>query len=349
LADGSTTVGSSAIDTPTTQRLTIHIGASKTGTSAIQSFLMRNHDWLRKRGIVVPDVAMGAGSEVDGHQVPYFARPEVDPTRSAAELTRSIEALFTKDGVRQVVISAENLSDLEPPALRCFDDVVSRYEAEVVIYLRRQDDWLLSVWQQWRAKVEPDFRAWLDACVGGWGDWRAVLERWERVVGRDRINVRLYERDKLVDGNVVADFAQFLRVDEVVPDEAPEATVNPSFNEAIVSLIPGSDLFQSENDNDFYDFLDGMLGAAAHKRPNESPITHEERMAIVDRYEESNAWVGERYFADSDVPSSLFEMPSPDDYRVPSESQLTRQQMQMLFRLVFELHKKIDWLRRSLK
>jgi len=335
-------------DSATTQTLTVHIGASKTGTTAIQAFLMRNRKWLRKRGIVVPDVAMRDGPEVDGCQVWYFEQPGADRTTRAAELTKNIDALFAKDGVRQVVISAENLSNPDTEALSWFDDVVSRYETEIVIYLRRQDDYLLSSWQQWFAKVEPDFRTWLTSCVGVRGDWRVVLEQWERIVGCERIRIRLYERHNLVDGDVVADFAQFLRVDEAIPDTTPERPVNPSFNEAIVSLIHGSGLFEDVHDREFYDFLEEMLGAASHKRPNESAITYEERMEILKRYESANYWIRQRYFADSNMPPALFKMPWPDEYRVPSESELAREQMQMLFRLVFELHKKKRPLRRWL-
>ena len=340
--EGPTTVGSSATDRTTTQTLTVHIGASKTGSSAIQAFLMRNGKWLRERGIVVPDVAMGDGPKVDGCQVWYFARPEADRTQSSAELTKKVEALFAKDGVRQVVISAENLSSPDAEAPHWFDDVVSQNETEVVIYLRRQDDYLLSSWQQWFGKYDKDLSTWLSSCVGVRGDWRVVLELWERIVGRERLRVRLYERDKLVEGDVVADFAQFLRVDEAIPEAAPERIVNPSFNEAIVSLMPGSGLFKDGHDNEFYKFLDETLGAAAHRRPNESPITYEQRVDILKHYEESNAWIRERYFAESNVPSTLFEMPRPDEYRVPSESELVRQQMQLLFRLAFELHKTKD-------
>ena len=322
------------------QMLTLHIGASKTGTSAIQAFLMRNRDWLCERGIVVPDGAMRDGPEVDGCHIWYFERPGADRTQRAAEFAKNVETLFANDHVRQVVISAENLSNPGHGALRWFDDVVSQNETEVVIYLRRQDDYLLSAWQQWSAKVEPDFWAWLTARVGVRGDWRVVLEQWERVVGRERIRVRLYERDKLLDGNVVADFVQFLRLDEAIPHEAPKGNFNPSFNEAIVSLIPGSGLFKDTHDPEFYAFLDKTLGAASHKRPNESAITYEQRLAILKRYEEANGWIRERYFADSNVPSTLFEMPRPDEYRVPSESEVTREQMQMLFRLVFEQYKR---------
>ncbi len=338
-------------DSATTQTLTLHVGASKTGTTAIQGFLGRNRTWLRKRGIVVPDSALRDGREVDGCHTWFFERPAGDGTERAAELAENVDKLFARDGVRQVVISAENLSNPDSEALSWFDDVVGRYDTEVVIYLRRQDDWLLSSWQQWYAKIEPDFRTWLAASAGTLGDWRVVIEQWERIVGRERIRIRLYERHNLVDGDVVADFAQFLRVDEPVPNTASEGAANPSFTEAIVSLVPGSAFFEDVHDNEFYAFLEETLGPATHKRPGESPLTYDERMALLKHYEFSNHTIRNRYFADSDLPPALFKMPWPTEYRVPSESELAREQMQMLFRLAYELHE-ARWsrrLRRSLR
>jgi hypothetical protein len=324
----------------TTQKLTIHIGANKTGSSAIQQFLKRNRDWLRKREIVVPDKDLRDRRHVAGHHVWYFAPSQADATKRPAELSASIDGLFANGDVRQVVISAENLSDSHSQAWRWFTDVASRHETEVVLYVRRQDDLILSSWQQWYAKVRPDFWAWLTSIVGVMGDWRLILEQWESIVGREQIRVRLYERDRLAPGDVVADFAQFLEVDEAIPDERPEGLVNPSFNEAIVALIPGSGLFKDAHDPGFYKFLDEMLGAASHKRPNESAISYEQRVAILRRYEESNAWVRQRYFADTDTPPTLFKMPLRHEYRVPTEQELVREQMQMLMRLVFELSRR---------
>lgn len=335
-----------ATDRATKQTLTVHIGASKTGTTAIQGFLADNRKWLRKRGIVVPDVALGDGREVDGCQSWYFERPGVAPAQRAAELAENVDKLFAQNGVRQVVISAENLSNPDTGAPTWFDDVASRYETEVVIYLRRQDDYLLSSWQQWYAKIEPDFRTWLTSSVGVLGDWRVVVEQWERIVGREGIHIRLYEHHNLVDGDVVVDFAEFLRMDEAIPYAAPAIPVNRSFREAIVSLSPGSDLFEDAHDRAFYDFIDEMLGAASHKRPDESALTYEERMEILKRYESANYWIRQRYFADSDLPPALFKMPWPNEYRVPSEGELTREQIQMLFRLVYELHERRRWVRR---
>lgn len=329
--------GQAAPADPNTQTLTIHIGANKTGSSAIQQFLKRNHNWLRKRGIVVPDKDLRDRRHVAGHHVWYFAPSADEPARRAQDLTASMESLFASSDVRQVVLSAESLSVRESQAFRWFEDVAKRRPTEVVVYLRRQDEFILSSWQQWHAKVQPDFWAWLTSVVGVLGDWRVILEQWESIVGREQIRVRLYERDRLVDGDVVADFAQFLQVDEPIPDERPKKLVNPSYNQAIVDLVPGSGLFQNPHDPEFYNFLDEMLGRASHKRSNESPISYDQRLAILRRYGESNRWVRERYFAEADVPPALFKMPFRHEYRVPTEQELVREQMQMLFRLVFEL------------
>jgi hypothetical protein len=116
--------------------------------------------------------------------------------------------------------------------------------------------------------------------------------------------------------------------------------VNPSFTEAIADLTRGGAFFESGHDNAFYEFVDEMLGSRSHRRKNESIITFEQRMAILDRYSESNAWVREHYFATADVPATLFESPSPTDYIVQTREELAREQIQMLARLVFELGKR---------
>jgi hypothetical protein len=294
---------------------------------------------LRERGILVPDANLRDTREVAGHQVWYFEQPGAQPKKHAAALAGSIESLFAAPDVRQVLISAENLSNHDNLAYRWFKEVASQIQTEVIVYLRRQDDFLLSSWQQWYAKVYPDFWAWLTSCVGIVGDWRIPLKHWESIVGRERLHVRLYERDRLVGGDVVADFVQFLQTGEAPPDDARNKMVNESFNEAIVALIPGSGLFADGHDVEFYRFLSEVLGPACVKRPHESSITYDQRIAILERYEDCNVWIRDRYFAESHVPATLFELPTPHDYRVPSERELTREQIQILARLVFDLRK----------
>jgi hypothetical protein len=322
------------------RRLTVHAGVNKTGSSAIQEFLKHNCESLRGQGVVVPNEHLDDSPPVEGHHVWYFDRPSLDVDAQGAELTAKLDALFSDAGIRQVVISAENLSNYDNDAFKWFAAVARNHEIEVVVYLRRQDEFLLSSWQQWFQKVYPDFWTWLISAVGVMADWRTVLERWERVVGRGGIRARLYEPRRLRDGDVITDFSQFLFADPASLDGTGMQAVNPSFTEAIADLTRGSDLFENGHDSDFYDFLADVLGSSSHRRQNESIVTFDQRMAILDRYARSNAWVREQYFPTDDVPVTLFEQPSPTDYVVQTREELTREQIQMLARLVFELSRR---------
>jgi hypothetical protein len=192
------------------QRLTLHVGVNKTGSSAIQTFLEQNRELLRAQGVVVPDENIEDTPSVAGHHLWYFDREDGSVADRTAELTAKVDAMFSCDEVSQVVISAENLSNSESCAFKWFSEIARRHDVEVVVYLRRQDEFLLSSWQQWFLKAYPDLWTWLISCVGVTADWRVVLERWQSVVGRQRIRARLYESGRLHNGDVVADFAQFL-------------------------------------------------------------------------------------------------------------------------------------------
>lgn len=320
------------------QKLTVHIGAIKTGTSAIQHFLARNAVELRRDGIVVPDQELMTLHPVTGEQVFYFDRRFAsDLAESRDELTRRVTALFHEAGVEQVVISAENLSDAAAPFSGWFESLFAQYESEVILYIRRQDDLLMSAWQQWYGKVEDDVWSWLLEQVGVLGDWRGLLELWERNVGRERIRVRLYEHQHLSDNDAVADFGQFLIKQRATLVDHNAPRINRSFTEAIVDLIPGGEFFDDAHDDAFYEFLQKDLGDACYRHPEESSLTHRQRIAILQRYAASNAWVREAYFGGADTPGTLFEMPGPSDFRVRSRDELTKQQIQILTKLVFRM------------
>jgi hypothetical protein len=316
----------------------------KTGSSAIQVFLNRNSDALRQDGILVPDANMQLIEPVTGEQVFFFDRLRaVAPTQAEDEVVRRLSDLFRTEGTRQVVLSAENLAEPEGICAPWFKRVATLYDTEVVLYLRRQDDLFVSSWQQWYAKVSDDvwddFWSWLITCIGALGDWQTVLQHWESAVGRERMRVRLYEPRHLISADAVADFRQFLLTTNVEDLEPVDEKINASFREAIVDLVPGGAFFRDSHDNTFYQFWELLLGDASHRQPSESPITYRQRLAILTRYAKSNRWVRANYFNEADVPDGLFEMPGPEHYRTPSREELTREQLQLIGRVVFEIGK----------
>src|SRR5262249_44528591 len=77
----------------------------------------------------------------------------------------------------------------------------------VVVYIRRQDDYLLSSYSTYvkngatEAAALPED----DKEMARYDHWQ-LLSRWARVFGRDRIICRKYERSSLVAGSIEDDF-----------------------------------------------------------------------------------------------------------------------------------------------
>lgn len=319
----------------------LHIGANKTGSSAIQEFLRLNVEALARACVHVAPADLLPEGKISGQHIWLVEDALTNPREGARRIAEQIDRLMTPlDDSARLLISAENLSNGKG-AEALFAEVAARHNTRVVLYIRRQDELLLSSWQQWESKVDADFWAWLVDCVGLRGDWRGVLQDWERIVPRTRITVRIFDRESLPDGDVIADFAQVLGLADRLPEFArPEAPVNPSFTEAVVDFAKGNPLlFRDKHDNAFYDTVSQLTGDRYRRNSRESVISHAQRCAILRHYAESNEWVRQAYFPNSRPP--LFTPPKPEDYEALSGDTLELQKWELLGSLVFGLARRV--------
>ncbi len=322
------------------KKLIAHIGANKTGSSAVQRFLSMNNLALRAEGVIVPDNEFQVADKIQGYQVWGFAELLKSPSEGRRQLEDAIDAV---DGAypraTAILLSAENLSH-NPAAPSLFKDLVKRYDTQVIIYIRRQDEFILSSWQQWHSKIWADFWAWLISVVGKLGNWRVYLENWERVIPRDKITVRVFERSKLEGEDVIADFYSMLGISKPLSAFVyPEGTVNPSFSDAITDLVKGNELiFRNRHDNDFYNFVAKMTGNKYVKTARQSAITFSQRQSIIERYKESNNWVKKNYLPH--ISGELFSPPKESDYDYVSPDDISQQKLEFLTSILYQMYKR---------
>lgn len=320
------------------KQLIVHAGANKTGSSAIQRFLAINASTLRGNGIVVPDQDLMVRQQVSGFHVFAFEQLFRDPA-GASRFTSTVgEIARAAADAGTILLSAENLA-ANPAAPALFAQLLDEYDVRVILYVRRQDQYLLSSWQQWYSKISDDFWAWALSTVGRLGNWRAYLEQWEQVVPREQITVRVFDRARLTGGDVVQDFHGLLNVE--APFERfqyPREKVNPSFSDAIMDLVKGNPLvFRDVHDNDFYNLVLSMTGERYVQTSRRSPITFAQRMAILREYDACNRWVRDAYSPDKDAP--LFTPPKETDYEYSSGGQKHAEQLEFLTTMVYALHR----------
>ena len=323
--------------------LVLHIGGAKCGSSAIQAFLRQNSVALSDRHIAVPGKTLDFRSEVTGEQIWAFedaATGAGDPSDLVGKLTSLFEEADEK-GANKVVLSAENIcnhSSLAPVLGRAWGN----RPIKVVFYVRRQDDFLISGWQQWHLKVFDTIEAYLADRVGRVACWNSMIAPWADVLGDENIVVRPFVRDHLKNRDVVADFCDVIGVDQAGLSPLPRAA-NPSFDEALARLAHRvRDVFDGPHDNRFYETMVRLLGADALKQDSASSLLSlETRHHILARYAEENELLKRRFlpkFGDA----SLFNLPGEDNVRELSDAKKLSDDMAMLTRCVYALAEKCD-------
>ena len=323
--------------------LVVHIGGSKCGSSAIQAWLAQNAPGLAERGIGVPGVELDFESQIAGQQIWYFENV-VQRTSYREEIGDKLSALFevaSERGFGRLVLSAENMCNHARLA-QAIKAASADRPVRIVMYVRRQDDFLISSWQQWHLKLYDSVEAFLIDRVGDSGRWLKMLEPWAAAFGDAAIAVRPFVRDRLAGGDVVSDFCEVLEID--TGGLAPmERAANPSFDEALGRLAHRvRDVFEGQHDNRFYEVMVRLLGKSALKSGSGSSLIDlDTRRRIVARYAEENAALQARFMPElGDEP--LFRLPGPTEVRKATREDQLSDDIAMLTRAVYCLARKME-------
>ena len=205
------------------RRLYLHIGAHKTGSTALQHNLLLNRNLLGDHGIChLASPTTGYLHTYLGTVSPYKLIPEGFTVLDREGLEDRLETVD-----RDVVVaSSENLSFFfEKAPIAALEGLLRPYfdEITIVSYLRRQDRHAVSHHQEgakpqrqaegalWGhapnalPDVSPDHDLYLD--------YDRRLGLWAEVFGADHLVLRVYDRALLKDGDIFADFMAVIGVD----------------------------------------------------------------------------------------------------------------------------------------
>lgn len=173
--------------------LVIHAGIHRTGTSSLQDFLAGNREALAARGILYP------GDLKNHQQVAWAIKRGESGARHVLQLLQTGGA-----PAQTAVLSAEDFCIHED--LGWLSKLASEIKIDVHFYLRRQDHWLMSWYNQhikwpfdrWKSRMSPDeFLMCLDDFY--WIDFEKLVSRWEGVLGTDAVHVSVVEPGQVED------------------------------------------------------------------------------------------------------------------------------------------------------
>jgi hypothetical protein len=241
----------------------LHIGSGKTGTSSIQHFLQSNRAGLAELGYLYPrtpgrtrhaHLSMSVQDDKALDRIPSW-----DPTRwsSPAKFRKTFRRrLFDEinaSGLSHVLLSDEALYGSPDAALRRLRKLTDRIgrSLRLVVYLRRQDDHLVSRYQQvvkvgeTRRLAEPARQvdsapppeSWASRQGSNTYDYYARLRTWERLLEPDELVVRRFESVRFVEGSLYQDFLEAAGIDVRAGDLKQVETVNESLDAESVEFL----------------------------------------------------------------------------------------------------------------
>lgn len=221
--------------------LVIHIGAHKTGSTAIQQYLYTNRAILAQKGVLYPQTSHDSIRHKQLRQA--LSRAQEDPSHTSdlqkfiSELTREID----ESGCDTVIISDEDFYPQRHSFANLLISLVKPIfcRIRVILYIRPQ----LEVWSSFYAqeckslRVLPQHRLWgggRDSFPGG--NWirngmyfSSILDSYSMLVGFDNVIARLYDRSSFPSGNVVLDFLGLLDLDQAMLPSPDIIDTNPSW------------------------------------------------------------------------------------------------------------------------
>lgn len=233
--------------------LIVHIGTAKTGSTAIQVALHRQRGELRSHGVAyvhdpgfvnLREVAAACvDDDGDDDHLDTLGLHDVDARRAfrtevVDRFRRQVSSAMEdeRERVETVVVSSEHFHSrlVTPTAVARLADVVRPLadRVRVVCYLRRQVDLFASFYsthlRNGGCETLDQVGDRLSRLGHPYADYDHLLSMWADAFGADAIEPRLFGRDELVGGTIVADVARVIGLPDGVLVEEPG--VNPSIS-----------------------------------------------------------------------------------------------------------------------
>ena len=271
----------------------LHIGIPKSGTSSLQSYLTKQREALSEQGLaylVTPERASVNELAIALNR----GRPSLEDLASG--LNREIEERPEKTAF----LSSEMLYGAAPERLFELMPALADRPLNVLVYLSRQDRYIQSRYIQ-RLKNARFFGSIEDFVAkfeGSGSDFAHHLAPWADAGGQVRLIPRIFERQRLVGGDVVADALAQIGLPAPAQDDAPEVVnVSPGLHR--VQLLQAAHKAGIDQPRRLQRVLSNKFPQDPSDR---APIfTRAEARAFLDQYSDGNEALRQRYFPDQDA------------------------------------------------
>lgn len=255
------------MSTGKTKRLIFHIGAAKTGSSALQYYFACNRSLFESQSVLYYQPSRRYLPWQGQSNADFLLRSVLKELNSEhsllGDLANSEAAANERSLIREELkLFAEKARQYETVILseECFwgqgihfpllwphlkdqlhDILGNSIKIDIVVYLRRQDYWLLSHWKEAVRGFHMDHRTfsefsdWCQEC--GLLDYNSALLEIEAVFGHSNTIVRCYDKESFIMGSIITDFLSATSLPFQVEEEYRDIVVNPSYSMSLTEAL----------------------------------------------------------------------------------------------------------------
>lgn len=304
----------------------------KTGTTSLQKFLFNNREKLLEKGYLYPITGTKISSNPSTKSYSHNSlvrvlNQNIDQTGNPVsqwsiweECKKEIDTFAIQP--KKVIISAEFFTGpgiYNPYLIAMTKNILESYNTKIIIYLRRQDEFLRSYYCYLltlfiRKDIKEFILEWKYMA-----DYYKTIELWKDVFGSENIIVRIFEKNQLKNSNLFEDFldAVNLNSEEIDINFSQELRENVSvYSGKAIKLINLIDKitqkipFKEGQNKDKLSLirrfiLNNQTSKLISYLPTnfmftEEILSKEDRISILNEFEESNRKVAQKYLGRKD-------------------------------------------------
>jgi hypothetical protein len=306
------------------KQVILHVGTWKTGTKALQKFFALNRRELERQGIHYP-LTPGA-PYMEGLNQTYQNRVGTSGGTDRHQRLLALAKDVHASACDTCLISHENICNLARPELLEFVSCFSGCAIRVVLYLRRQDSYAESLYNQ-HVKAGATFPGTFDEHFARYReryDYRRMILKLAALFGEQHILVRPYEQEQFHGGTIFADFMHHVLGQEVagrylLPERDQNARLDRDALE-FKRIINGLDGAKQEKLQigklliRYCEEADPRIREAFQPHALLSP---EQRIQLLQGFAEDNAWIARTCLGRADGALFLEPWPRRDDAWTP--------------------------------
>lgn len=350
--------------------LYLHVGTPKTATSSIQKFLEKNREVLQKYGYFMPE-SLHAYSAVNPRRNAHFLFGRIYDEEGNRDKKK--EKLYLLEGMQQVrkafqnydnvILTDESLwfcmSYYKKSLLRDLKKEADgqNYQIKVIVYLRRQDSFLLSRWNQ--GIKQNSMRAAKLSCDEYFAvsqtkeekiyQYAQKLDEIAGVIGKENLIVRRFDPKDWVDGSVIHDFMNAVGLDVTSEFQELEESSNLRLDKNATEMkriINLQDDFSAKEISYMGKFLREISKDYIRKDATEM-LSKEELQQFLGKYEEENRRVAEEYIGDG---KPLFSDQIKDLPKWSPQNEMMQEEMFLFFsKVMIDLKRTNDLQREQIR